>query len=98
MDESFFLAMKRLGQISNRATPCCVSCWWKLRRSRYSVMCDGATGLLSGEVERSPKLLWPEPWRLVCTGCGAEDGIAHNWKASVRMWDSLEILVILILI
>jgi transposase len=33
-------------------------------------------------------------WGFVCTGCGAEDGITSNWKASVRTRDSLEILMV----
>ena len=41
----------------------------------------------SDEVERSPKSPWPEGWGFVCTGCGAEDGITSNWKASVRRRD-----------
>jgi hypothetical protein len=43
------------------------------------------------EGEKLPKLPWIEGWGLVCTGCGAEDGITSNWKASVRTRDSLEI-------
>ena len=70
---------RRLGHISKQATPCYVSCWWKLHRSRYAAMCDGATGFFtSGDVERSPKLPWRGDWRFVCTGCGAEDGITYN--------------------
>ena len=81
----------------NRATPCYVFCWWKRRRSRCAAMCDGAAGSFtwpSDEVERSPKLPWREDWQFVCTGCGAEDGITPNWKASVRTRDSLEILMV----
>jgi hypothetical protein len=29
---------------ANRTTPCYVSCWWKLQRSRYAVMRNGAKG------------------------------------------------------
>ncbi len=82
---------------ANRATPCYVFCWWKRHRSRYAAIPDGATDFFtwpSGEVERSPKLPWPEDWGFVCTGCGAEDGITHNWKASVRMRDSLDIAMV----
>jgi hypothetical protein len=47
-------------------------------------MVDAAEIAAKRRVERSPKLPWPEGWGFVCTGCGAEDGISSNWKASVR--------------
>src|ERR1700756_1817925 len=38
---------------ANRATPCYISCWWKLHRSRYAAILDGVTDFFtwpSGEV------------------------------------------------
>jgi transposase len=49
---------RRLGHIINRATACCVSCWWKRPRRPCGVIAGGATNFSSwrsDEAERSRK-------------------------------------------
>ena len=65
----------------NKATRCCVSCWWKRRKSRCAAIRNGAASIFTwrcGEDGRSPRSRWRGDWRFVCTGCGARDGITSS--------------------
>jgi len=66
----------------------------RFQRRTSSIGTHQQIGQTSDEVEKSPKLPWRADWQFVCTGCGAEDGITPNWKASVRTRDSLDILMV----
>ena len=66
---------------ANRATRCCVSCWWKRPRSRCAASRNGAVSISTwpcGGDGRSPRSPWRGDWRFVCTGCGARDGITSS--------------------
>ena len=54
---------------ANKATRCCVSCWWKRPRSRCAACRNGAASTFTwrcGGDGRSPRSPWPGDWRFVC--------------------------------
>src|SRR5271166_5624985 len=82
---------------ANKVTRCCVSYWWKLPRSRYAAIHNGAASSSiwpCGEGGRSPRWRWPGNSRFTSTGCGVRVGITSSGRSSVRTRERPEIAVV----
>jgi transposase len=73
---------RRLGHITKQGSRCCVSCWGKRLRVTVRSLPEWRSKYFHLMMRRGRKIAkvatWRGGWPVVCTGCGARDGITSK--------------------